>query len=68
MNTIKLTGKRCLCNACGEVFSTESNFNKHRRGQHGVDRHCLEPSLCGLQRNPAGIWKLPPREGFGSAS
>lgn len=26
-----LKGKRCQCPACGEVFSTLGNFDRHRR-------------------------------------
>lgn len=43
-----LTGNRCQCPTCGEVFSTENNFNKHRKGKYGKDRHCVSPEKVGL--------------------
>lgn len=38
---MKLTGQRCQCTKCEKVFKSEFGFNKHRAGQHGVNRHCL---------------------------
>lgn len=57
---MKLTGKRAQCTACGEVFSTDSNFEKHRKGRHGIDRHCVHPSTVGLVCKD-GIWRGPGR-------
>ena len=40
----KLTGKRCMCPTCKEVFSAVSNFDKHRKA--GV---CADPASVGLR-------------------
>lgn len=61
----KLTGKRCQCPECGEVFSTESNFNKHRKGSYGIDRHCVDPESVGLVVGQVGdntVWRGPSRD------
>ena len=60
---MKLVGKRCQCPACGEIFSTESNFIKHRRGKY-IDntRHCVNPESVGLHKDPHGVWRGPPRD------
>ena len=63
---MKLTGDKSLCRACGCVFSTTSNFDKHRVGRHGVDRKCAEPSTVGLIYNEKReCWMGPPRD-FGT--
>ena len=43
--------KTCLCPVCHEVFSTPSNFDRHRK-----DGWCLRPSSVGLKTNEIGIW------------
>lgn len=43
-----LTGKQCQCVVCGEVFSTESNFDLHRFGDYAVGRYCLPPESANL--------------------
>lgn len=62
-----LTGKRCKCPVCHEVFSTESNFNRHRKGEYGVNRHCINPEDVGLvivSLSSGTVWKMPPREDY----
>jgi len=62
ITTAKLTGKRCQCGGCEEVFSTEANFNRHRKGEYGKDRHCLSPETVGLvlgETASGTIWKMP---------
>lgn len=57
-----LRGKRSLCRACGEYFSTTSNFDRHRKGVHGVDRHCVSPETLGMVVGEVGgstFWKMP---------
>lgn len=64
----KLTGPRCQCCGCGEYFSRERAFDRHRVGQFGVDRRCLTTSELiarGWHRNPAGFWVM---EAMGSAA
>ena len=56
------TGKRCYCNSCGEYFSTTSNFDRHRKGDHGIDRHCVSPDSIGLEICQSGantFWSMP---------
>ena len=49
------------CPTCGEVFSTTANFDKHRKGTHGVDRHCVNPESVGLvQGGRHGYWMGEP--------
>ena len=54
-----LRGDRCQCAACDEYFNSTAAFDKHRRGEHGVDRYCLTPEMMlekGMSRNTAGFW------------
>jgi len=60
------THRRCVCRACGEVFSTVSNFDRHRRGKHDGDRHCADPASVGLviggdPDNGGTFWRMPGR-------
>ena len=41
MNRKKLNGNRNQCGACGKYFNSNGAFDKHRTGQHGVDRRCM---------------------------
>jgi hypothetical protein len=57
-----LTGKRCQCPSCKEYFSTTANFDRHRRGIHGVDRACVDPIDAGLVVRQSGsnsFWSMP---------
>ncbi len=57
--TLKLTGNRCRCPACGEHFNGTAGFDFHRVGEHGVNRRCLtvaEMTAKGYGRNTAGFW------------
>lgn len=45
---LKYKSNLCLCNTCGEYLSGESAFDKHRKGEHGPDRHCVDPESIGL--------------------
>lgn len=65
MSAPELGGRRCQCRACGECFSRERAFDRHRVGRyakpgelHGA-RRCLtvaEITARGWQRNAAGDW------------
>jgi len=66
MQNAKLTGKRCLCRGCDKVFSTVANFDRHRVGKHGIDRHCAEPEAVGLVRKETAtgvLYQMPGKEG-----
>lgn len=57
----KLTGSRCQCCGCGEYFSRERAFDRHRIGEFGIDRRCLAPAEMGARgwhRNAAGFWVM----------
>jgi hypothetical protein len=43
-----LKGRVCQCSVCGLVFSTEGNFDRHRKGDHRASRYCVTPSEAGL--------------------
>lgn len=53
------SGNRCQCPTCKEVFSTVTNFDKHRKGEHG-ERYCVDPETVGLVIKKVGeytVWK-----------
>ena len=60
IDSLLLRTDRCLCRACGEVFSSESTFDKHRVGPPTA-RHCNvhrkrkngDPLL---HRDKRGVW------------
>jgi hypothetical protein len=56
---MKLSGDRNQCQGCKEYFNSSFAFNKHRHGDHGVDRRCMtvpEMSDMGMSKNAAGFW------------
>ncbi|MEU0665730.1 hypothetical protein ABZ508_26590 [Streptomyces lavendulocolor] len=58
-------GTRAHCPACCRTFSTDSAADKHRRGAHGKDRHCVDPATVGLVAvdKPYGtLWQNPGSE------
>jgi hypothetical protein len=57
MTAAKLTHKRCMCRTCKEIFSTLSNFDRHRIGAHG-EKVCVDPRSAGLQlkQGSGGTW------------
>lgn len=36
-----LRGNRNQCSACKRYFNSNTAFDMHRTGQHGVDRRCM---------------------------
>jgi len=62
----KLTGSRCQCTVCGEVFGNVRGFDRHRIGTLGEpDRRCLTAAdllAAGWRRNPRGILLTPAAE------
>lgn len=56
--SMKLTGDRCQCSACGEFFNSTFAFDKHRLGDYGM-RRCRTPDVMeaiGMSRNVKGLW------------
>jgi NAD-dependent SIR2 family protein deacetylase len=54
-----VTGKQCQCTACHRTFSTEANFDKHRRGSYTEGRYCVDPESLGMQKKD-GVWRMKP--------
>lgn len=59
-STLRLTGDRCRCSACGEHFNSSSTFARHRVGKYQPHtRRCLtvaEMGAKGWLYNAAGFW------------
>jgi hypothetical protein len=57
---MRLTGCRCECRGCGELFNSVKSFDRHRRGTYTPPaRRCLSPDEMrakGMTRNAAGYW------------
>jgi hypothetical protein len=56
-----LTGNRCQCTGCGDIFNSTSTFDRHGTGCFDVpgNRRCLsgdELIARGWSRNTAGFW------------
>lgn len=67
----KLRGCRCQCGGCGEYFSSEGAFDRHRVGNYAEPgqwkgtRRCMtlaEMLAAGFRRNPQGFLLKPPRK------
>ena len=62
MIAYRLTGSRCRCQACGELFNSVTAFTRHRVGpwtDRGAWRRCLTHSEMiqnGWTCNVAGFW------------
>jgi hypothetical protein len=56
---MRLTGSRNQCQGCKQYFNSVTAFDKHRVGEHGVDRRCRTPeemTALGMFVNHAGFW------------
>lgn len=71
MSGPKLTGSRCMCRGCGELFNSTSTFDRHRTGTFAPlgawahNRRCLTPAELeakGWCRNGASFWIERPRQ------
>lgn len=69
-----LTGHACRCAACGEYFSRERAFDRHRIGSYAPpgqwqgSRRCLTVAGMmerGWRRNAAGCWTMEPLDAAG---
>ena len=60
--TYRLTGSRCQCSVCGELFNSVSVFDRHRKGaylEHTTKRQCLtidQMVVRGWIKNAQGFW------------
>lgn len=60
---MKLSGTRNQCSGCKEYFNSNTAFDKHRTGKHGVDRRCRTPDEMmakGMLLNAQGFWISEP--------
>lgn len=56
----RLTGQRNQCPACGELFTRNSVFAKHRVGEFGISRRCMtvaEMESAGMFVGNDGFWR-----------
>lgn len=53
-----VSGKQCQCRACNRTFSTENNFDKHRKGDYD-SRVCIPPEELDMVLKD-GVWKGKP--------
>jgi hypothetical protein len=62
-----LTGRRNQCQGCKTYFNSQTPFDMHRTGDHGVNRRCRTPEEMiglGMSVNADGFWiteKMPDR-------
>ena len=62
-----LTGSRNQCPSCNQYFNSNTAFDKHRTGKHGVDRRCRtvqEMTALGMLVNHAGFWITEKRNDY----
>jgi hypothetical protein len=55
----RLGSSRNQCAGCNVYFNSVTAFDKHRTGQHGVNRRCRteeEMRSIGMSINKAGFW------------
>lgn len=55
-----LRGDRNQCAGCGAFFNSTHAFDKHRVGEHGIDRRCLtadEMHGKGMVLRDDGFWR-----------
>ena len=56
---MKLSGDRNQCQGCNLFFNSTFAFDKHRTGEHGIDRRCMtvdEMEGRGMGKNTSGFW------------
>lgn len=56
----QLRGDRNQCAGCGQYFNSLHAFDKHRTGEHGLDRRCLSPdemTAKGMHVASDGFWR-----------
>jgi hypothetical protein len=63
MATLKLTGRRCECPACNQLFNSVFAFDAHRVGAAGAKgRRCLTVAELTARgwRQCGPYWRTPP--------
>jgi hypothetical protein len=51
------TTRLAMCIECGRMFTSDTNFDRHRMGVE--DRYCVDPATKGLELDDRGFWKRP---------
>ena len=62
---MRLVGMRNQCQGCKQYFNSNYAFDKHRTGEHGVDRRCLTSEEMlgrGMSLNHANFWITETRD------
>lgn len=65
---MNLRGDRNQCQGCKAYFNSTHAFDKHRTGEHGIDRRCMtvdEMKARGMVLGADGFWRgsaMPQRE------
>jgi hypothetical protein len=63
MTSVGEATERAQCPTCGEVFSTDANFERHlSKGRNREDYDgpwCQPPASVGLIQHKRGWWQLP---------
>ena len=62
---MRLTSSRNQCQGCKQYFNSNYAFDKHRVGEHGVDRRCQtteEMLKRGMSLNEANFWITETRD------
>jgi len=62
---MRLTGARNQCQGCKQYFNSNHAFEKHRTGEHGVDRRCFTADEMlgrGMSLNSANFWITETRD------
>lgn len=66
-NRRPLNGARNQCSGCERYFNSNGAFEKHRTGEHGVDRRCMtdeEMTAKGMFLGADGFWRGERMSGY----
>jgi len=64
---MRLTASRNQCQGCKQYFNSNTAFDMHRTGEHGVNRRCRTPqemTALGMLVNDAGFWITEKRNDY----
>ena len=64
---MKLRGQKNQCQGCKEYFNSNTAFEMHRTGRHGIDRRCMttdEMTAKGMSLNAQSFWITERNERF----
>jgi hypothetical protein len=64
---MKLRGQKNQCQGCKQYFNSNTAFEMHRTGRHGIDRRCMttdEMTAKGMSLNAQSFWISERNERF----